>query len=568
MGRRQKRKQGVPPEMAVQTDRKKVKNNTAGKLVSRKPEAVDNYSEEAAEKPLRLFEDSESEEIPDDEYDNVEDNEFDESDSDMEQLTAANMEALSRRLDARNQAEEIEAAKELLDTRVPERPDILPDTESEQGDSEDENGTNVHVRLPANIESIHSRIQEIVNVLNNFKQLAMEGKSRSDYTKRLIKDIALYYGYNDFLAEKLFSIFSPAEAVEFFEANEVARPVTIRTNTLRTTRRDLAQALVNRGVNVQPLGKWTKVGLQIFESQVPVGATPEYLAGHYMLQAASSFLPVVALDPQPNERVLDMAASPGGKTTYIASLMKNTGVVFANDNKKERLKSLVANIHRLGVTNTVVCHQDGREFPEVIGGFDRVLIDAPCSGTGVISKDSSVKANKSEKDFQVLPHLQKQLLLAAIDSCDASSKLGGIIVYSTCSITVEENEGVIEYALSKRPNVKIVPTGLEFGRPAFTQYQGKHFNSKMNLAMRYFPHAHNVDGFFVCKLQKTSNKTPSTVASKSSSNGETNPNPKSSVDLIHEQDYPVWNEDEDKAIVDQGKRQTLRKKGIKLSAKK
>jgi ribosomal RNA methyltransferase Nop2 len=101
------------------------------------------------------------------------------------------------------------------------------------------------------------------------------------------------------------------------EANEVQRPVTIRTNTLKTRRRDLAQALINRGVNVDPLDKWTKVGLVIYNSQVPIGATPEYLSGHYMLQGASSFLPVMALAPQPNERVLDMCAAPGGKATYI-----------------------------------------------------------------------------------------------------------------------------------------------------------------------------------------------------------------------------------------------------------
>lgn len=189
-------------------------------------------------------------------------------------------------------------------------------------------------------------------------------------------------------------MFSVSEVVEFLEANEVQRPITIRTNTLKVKRRDLAQMLISRGVNLDPIGKWSSVGLQIFETNVPIGATPEYLAGYYMLQSPSSFLPVLALDPQEKERILEMCAAPGGKSTYIAALMKNTGMLFSNDINKDRIKSLVANIHRMGVRNTVVCNYDGREFPGVIGGFDRVLLDAPCSGTGVISKDPSVKVNK------------------------------------------------------------------------------------------------------------------------------------------------------------------------------
>ncbi len=134
---------------------------------------------------------------------------------------------------------------------------------------------------------------------------------------------------------------------------------------------------------------------------ISTGATPEYLAGHYMLQAASSFLPVIALAPEPNERILDMASAPGGKTTHIAALLQNTGVVFANDANKARTKSLTANVHRLGCKNVIVCSHDGREFPKVMGGFDRVLLDAPCSGTGVISKDSSVKVNKVSCFFPI-----------------------------------------------------------------------------------------------------------------------------------------------------------------------
>ncbi|KAK9366725.1 NOL1/NOP2/sun family-domain-containing protein [Lipomyces kononenkoae] len=362
------------------------------------------------------------------------------------------------------------------------------------------------VEAPLNVSpDIHisrTRIQEILNVLDDFNKYGEVGRSRSDYIAQLITDIANYYGYTEYLAAKLFELFSPREAIDFFEANEVPRPITIRTNTLKTRRRNLAQALVNRGVNLKPIGNWTKVGLQIFDSQVPIGATPEYLAGHYIIQAASSFLPVIALAPQENERVLDMAAAPGGKTSYISALMKNTGCVFANDSNKSRTKSLIANIHRLGCTNTVVCNYDAKEFPRVLGGFDRVLLDAPCSGTGVIAKDPSVKTSRNEKDFIDLPFLQKQLLLAAIDSVDASSKTGGYIVYSTCSVTVDENEAVVDYALRKRPDVKLVETGLEFGVPGFASFRGKEFNQKLSLTRRYYPHTYNVDGFFVAKFKK------------------------------------------------------------------
>jgi ribosomal RNA methyltransferase Nop2 len=246
------------------------------------------------------------------------------------------------------------------------------------------------------------------------------------------------------------------------------RPITIRTNTLKTRRRDLAQILINRGVNLDPIGDWSKVGLVVYESQVPIGATPEYLAGHYMVQGASSMLPVMALAPQEQEKVLDLCAAPGGKTTYIASLMRNTGCLVANDSNKERLNSLVANIHRLGISNTIVTNLDGRKFTQHMKDFDRVLIDAPCSGTGVIAKDTSVKTSKDEIDIQRCATIQRQLLLQAIDAVTPKSKTGGYIVYSTCSVLVEENEAVIEYALKHR-HVKLVPTGLDFGVEGFTR---------------------------------------------------------------------------------------------------
>ncbi|EJF65985.1 NOL1/NOP2/sun family RNA met [Dichomitus squalens LYAD-421 SS1] len=429
-------------------------------------------------------------------------------------ITMKNIEARSRALDARAareaelDLEELQQAELAGEEDGDDFADADMDEEGEGGEDSEafvlptaEEREEEKKRGGPDVHTVQRRMRECVRVLGNFNKLAAKGRSRSEYVQQLISDIASYYGYNDFLAEKLFQLFPVAEAIEFFEANEVPRPVTIRTNTLRTRRRDLAQALINRGVNLEPIGKWTNVGLQVFESSVPIGATPEYLAGHYMLQAASSFLPVIALSPQPGERVLDMASAPGGKTTHMAALMQNTGVVFANDANKARVKSLTANVHRLGCKNVVVCSYDGREFPKVIGGFDRVLLDAPCSGTGVISKDASVKTNKSERDFALLSHLQKQLILCAIDSVAPDSKTGGYLVYSTCSVTVDENEAVVDYALRKRPNVKLVDTGLEFGRPGYTSYRGKTFSDKLSLTRRFYPHVHNMDGFYVAKFK-------------------------------------------------------------------
>ncbi|XP_039973434.1 probable 28S rRNA (cytosine(4447)-C(5))-methyltransferase [Xiphias gladius] len=373
--------------------------------------------------------------------------------------------------------------------------------------------------LPLDLKTIHQRIKDNIDVLCNFSTKREEGKERAEYISLLKKDLCTYYSYNNFLIEKLIDLFPLSELVDFLEANEIHRPITIRTNTLKTRRRDLAQALINRGVNLDPLGKWSKVGLVIYDSSVPIGATPEYLAGQYMLQGASSFLPVMALSPQEGELVLDMSSAPGGKTTYIAQLMRNTGVIVANDANAERLKSVVGNIHRLGVTNTVVSNYDGRQFPKVMGGFDRVLLDAPCSGTGVIAKDPAVKTSKDEADIQRSAHLQKELILSAIDSVDAESPSGGYLVYCTCSIMVEENEWVVDYALKKR-NVKLVPTGLDFGKEGFTRFKERRFHPSLRLSRRFYPHSHNMDGFFVAKLKKFSNVIPTVPAGKEEENSE------------------------------------------------
>lgn len=130
---------------------------------------------------------------------------------------------------------------------------------------------------------IQMRIRETVKVLSNFKSLRSEEKSRQDYLDGLKQDLCTAYDYNQDLIDLFLDLFAPSEALEFIEANENQRPLTIRTNTLKTKRKDLAKTLIQRGVNLDPVADWSKVGLKIFDSQVPIGATPEYLAGHYIL---------------------------------------------------------------------------------------------------------------------------------------------------------------------------------------------------------------------------------------------------------------------------------------------
>lgn len=548
---------------------KKIDSDDEKEIYKRQKEAEKDLPEvdleELSKAKKSLFDESDEEEELNDEFD-VEEEFYDsdedqrekpmwsddDSEEELEDINARNMEAYSAKLDQEADLEEQEAEDELKESdKIQPRAQVLP-TEAE---------LEVENSGPKDLTLLRTRMIEIVKVLEDFKNLAEEGKSRAQYTERLLQDICDYFGYSPFLAEKLFNLFSPSEAMEFFEANEIARPITIRTNTLKTRRRDLAQTLVNRGVNLQPIGSWTKVGLQIFDSQVPIGATPEYLAGHYILQAASSFLPCMALDPQENERVLDMASAPGGKTTYLSALMKNTGCIFANDSNKARTKSLIANIHRLGCKNTIVCNYDAREFPKVIGGFDRILLDAPCSGTGVIAKDESVKVSRTEKDFIQIPHLQKQLILSAIDSVDANSPTGGYIVYSTCSVMVEENEAVVDYALRKRPNVKLVDSGIEIGKDGFTSFRGKNFHPSLKLTKRYYPHTYNVDGFYVAKLKKIA-ASPHDVSKAGAKEKESLARAEAEEEGLINDDFAKFEDEEDEKLIEKTRTQQLKKKGI------
>jgi len=427
----------------------------------------------------------------------------DDEDNDEEMLLPIEKE--TNLLNEEKELEKIEAEEEyqhVIKTQTEEYDStfILPKIEEIQEEID-----GIRILSP---KDYYQRIETVLQILSNFslynknKQNTGSSSSRTDYMDQYQHDLMQYFGYIPDLISLFLTMLGPNETLEFLKASEKPRPIVLRTNTLKCRRKDLASALMKRGISLDPLASWSKVGLKVYDTgNVPIAATPEYLSGYYMLQGASSMCPVLALDAQVNDVVLDMCASPGGKTTYISQVLKNTGIVHANDVSRDRQKATIGNLHRLGCHNVVVFSMDGRKICKSKPNYyDRVLLDAPCSGLGVISRDPSVKLQRTISDIEKRAHLQKELLLSAIDA----TKINGTVVYSTCSIAVQENEGVVQYALMKRPNVKLVPIGLDFGKPGFTRFQTLRFHSSLELTRRFYPHVHNMDGFYVSKFVKTS----------------------------------------------------------------
>jgi len=298
--------------------------------------------------------------------------------------------------------------------------------------------------------------------------------------------------YSDFLMEKYGQLFSEKVIAS------LGKPIehSIRINTLRATEEELIPRLEKKGIKLEKI-PWVKHGYFVKASPFSIGATTEYLLGYYFIQDATSMYTCEVIEPQSNEVILDMTAAPGGKTTYLAQLMCNKGTIISIELNRERMKSLRSNISRMGVENVIAIRMNALNVQELGIKFSKILLDAPCTGTGTVFKNPEA-AQKTSEDVANCTAAQRSLLEAAYVVLPD----GGTMVYTTCSFLPEENEFMVQHALNLGFKLEDIP----YGEEAFATCYGKELSKEMRKAKRFYPHTHGTQGFFIAKLRRENGK--------------------------------------------------------------
>lgn len=282
---------------------------------------------------------------------------------------------------------------------------------------------------------------------------------------------------------------------------------SIRCNTLKISPEELKSRLEKqRGWKVsQPFPKNPEI--IIVESELEpgeLGRALEHVLGYYYIQEIASMLPVIALQPQEGDFVFDMCAAPGSKTTQIAAAMKNRGTILANEVSLGRIKILASNLERCGVTCAMITKKDGtqilKKFQKLGYQFDKILVDAPCSGEGTLRSSPKTYKMWNIHTVRKLSRIQKGLVSTAIELLAPE----GEMVYSTCTHSPEENEEIVDYILKNFPNIKIEKISLPINpRQGITKWKDKEYLEDVRFSCRVYPQDNNTEGFFLAKFKKT-----------------------------------------------------------------
>ena len=313
---------------------------------------------------------------------------------------------------------------------------------------------------------------------------------------------ALPAGFLDRLKE----ILPPQKFDEAVNTFIEPKPTSFRANTLKAAPAEIRERLEHAGFSVEPV-RWYPAAFLLRRGTLrDLQEEPMYARGEIYVQALSSMLPPLALNPQPGEEILDLTAAPGSKTTQIAAMMKGQGKILANDNDKVRFFKLKANVENQGASNVELTLYYGESFgryhPE---RFDRVLLDAPCSAEGrfLVREPKSFGFWKPAK-VKEMARKQRKLLFSALHAL----KVGGLLVYSTCTYAPEENEGIVSWALEKfegAVQMEEIRLPLTNQMPGLVRWGKEGFDLQVRRAVRILPNA-QMEGFFVAAIRKTASR--------------------------------------------------------------
>jgi 16S rRNA (cytosine967-C5)-methyltransferase len=307
-----------------------------------------------------------------------------------------------------------------------------------------------------------------------------------DLAKDPVKYISVAYSHPSWLIRRWVNRYGADETIRLAEANNRVPTIGFRLNRLRATPEELSAALEEEGIEIVSSGFGGTSHFYV-QGASPVEATAVHRRGLVQVQDASSTMVGHVLNPAEGSTVVDLCSAPGGKATHLYEIMNGAGTVVANDVSLERLADVRSNAARLGHDAMVFAVSDGRR--PVFRDADFLLVDAPCTGLGVLARRWDLRWTKRERDIARMSAYQTELLDRAIEIV----KVGGVVVYSTCSIEPEENEGVVRAVIARRGDVKIqdisriVPDSVVYKEGM----------------MQTLPHIHNVDGIFAARLEKT-----------------------------------------------------------------
>ncbi len=331
------------------------------------------------------------------------------------------------------------------------------------------------------------------------------GKNKSKFVNALLKNIektdlndiedhlnernrlSFKYFHPNWYIEYLEKILDRDSVISFLKENNKVPPIYIRVNTLKIRIDRLIGILKNNKVELEQDPYFPEI-LKVTKTKKPMTRLKSYKKGLFYIQTKSSAVVTHVLDPQANEYILDICAAPGGKTTHIAQLMKNTGKILALDLSYRRIMELKLKLKLLNIKNIELIQTDSLNIP-IRKKADRVLVDPPCTGTGAYGSRPLARWKINIKYLSNYTNLQWKLLASGASHV----KYGGTLVYSTCSILIEENETIVKKFLEQYPDFQIIPALPQIGMKGFMDCE----NCK-----RLFPHLHESEGFFIAKFQK------------------------------------------------------------------